>query len=100
MNITRAYQGYHDKIIPFNDILKRFGLKPDEVCFIGDDIIDIPVLKRAGLAVAVPNGVDEVKNVTHYITQKTGGRGAVREVCDLILKTQDKWELATSKYLK
>ena len=100
MDVTRAYQGYHDKLIPFNDILKRFGLKPDEICFIGDDIIDIPVLKRVGFGVAVPNAVDEVKQTAHHTTQKSGGRGAVREICDLILKSQGKWDLVTSQYFK
>ncbi len=100
MNVTRAYQGYHDKLIPFNDILKRFGLKPDEMCFVGDDIIDIPVLKRVGFSVAVPNAVDEVKEAVHHTTQKSGGRGAVREICDLLLKTQGKWESATAGYFK
>ncbi len=100
MKVTRAYQGHHDKLVPFNHILKRYRLKPDEICFVGDDIIDIPVLKRAGFAVAVPNGVDEVKDAAHHITHKSGGRGAVREVCDLILKSQGKWDEATSRYFK
>lgn len=100
MQVTGAYQGYHDKLIPFNNILKRFHIKADEVCFVGDDIIDIPVLKRAGFAVAVPNAVDEVKEAAHHTTRKSGGRGAVREICDLILKSQGKWEAATARYLK
>jgi len=100
MNVTRAYHGYHDKLIPFNDILGRFRLAAEEMCFIGDDIIDIPVLKRVGFSVAVPNAVDEVKQTTHYMTQKSGGRGAVREICDLILKSQDKWDLVTGCYFR
>ena len=100
MRVAKAYQGYMDKLIPFEQALKRFKVKPEEVCFIGDDLIDIPVLKRVGFAVAVPNAVEEVKQSVHHITSKTGGRGAVREICDLILKSQNKWDLATSKYLK
>ena len=100
MRVAKAYQGYMDKLIPFEQALKSFKVKPEEVCFIGDDLIDIPVLKRVGLAVAVPNAVEEVKQIAHHITSKTGGRGAVREICDLILKSQNKWDLATSKYLK
>jgi len=100
MRVAKAYQGYIDKLIAFNKILKRFRVKPEEICFIGDDIIDISVLKRVGFAVAVPNAMDEVKAASHYTTSRTGGRGAVREICDLILKSQDKWDLAASKYLK
>lgn len=100
MKVAKTYQGYIDKLVPFNRILKRFKVTPDEICFVGDDIIDISVLKRVGFAVAVPNAMDEVKAASHYITSKMGGRGAVREICDLILKSQGKWDLAASKYLK
>ena len=100
MRVTKAYQGHMDKIRPFNHALRKFRVLPEEVCFVGDDLIDIPVLKRVGLAVAVPNALDEVKAHAHYITAKSGGRGAVREVCDLILKAQGKWDLATEKYFK
>ena len=100
MKVARAYQGFIDKLIPYNKILRRFKVRPEEICFIGDDLIDIPVLKRVGFAVAVPNAMDEVKAASHYVTSKMGGRGAVREICDLILKSQEKWDLAASKYLK
>jgi len=100
LKVARVYHGYTDKLIPFNKILKRFKVAPEEVCFIGDDLIDIPVLKRVGFAVAVPNAVDEVKAASHHITSKTGGRGAVREICDLLLKSQNKWDSATSKYFR
>ena len=100
LKVAHAYQGFLDKLTPFNDLLKRFKVTPEEVCFIGDDLIDIPVLKRVGFAVAVPNALDEVKESVHYTTQKPGGRGAVREICDLLLKAQDKWALATSKYFQ
>lgn len=100
LKVAGAYQGFTDKLIPFNKILKRFKISPEEICFIGDDLIDIPVLKRAGFAVAVPNAVDEVKALAHHITARMGGRGAVREICDFILKSQNKWDPATSKYFK
>lgn len=100
MKVARAYQGYSDKLAAFNKILKAFRSDPADICFIGDDLIDLPVLKRVGLAVAVPNAVEEVRTGAHYVTQKTGGRGAVREICDLILKSQGKWDLATSKYFE
>ena len=100
LKVAKAYQGFLDKLIPFEKLLKEFKLVAEDICFMGDDIPDIPVLKKAGLAVSVPNALDEVKAIAHYITSKAGGRGAVREVCDLILKSQNKWDAATAKYLK
>jgi len=94
----KVYHGYPNKLIPFKRILWRFRVKPEEVCFIGDDIIDLPVLRRVGFAVAVSNAVEEVKKNAHYTTTRSGGRGAVREVCDLILKTQGKWGQVTSLF--
>jgi len=98
MRVAKAYQGYLNKLIPFEDILKRFKITPEEICFIGDDLIDIPVLKRVGFAVAVHNAVAETRDAAHYVTSRTGGRGAVREVCDIILRSQDKWEMAAGKF--
>ena len=98
LNIAKAYHGFMDKGVAFDDLLKRFKVMPEEVCFVGDDLIDIPILKRAGFAVAVPNAVDDVKKIAHHITANRGGRGAVREICDLILKSQGKWDCVTSKY--
>jgi len=100
MRVAKAYQGFHDKLKPFNHALRKFKVMPEEVCFIGDDLIDLPVLKRVGLAVAVPNAVHEVREHAHFVTVNKGGRGAVRELCDIILKAQGKWDLATEKYFK
>jgi len=100
MKIAYVYQGYMDKARAFDKILKKSRLKAEDICFIGDDLIDVPVIKRAGFAVAVSNAMEEVKHSAHYVTTKMGGRGAVREICDLILKSQGKWDLATSKYFK
>lgn len=100
LKVTKAYAGFVDKRVPFNDVLKRFKIPAEEICFIGDDLIDIPILKRVGLAVSVPNGMEEVKAIAHHVTAKPGGRGAVREVCELILKSQNRWDEATSRYFK
>ena len=100
LKVTATYHGFMDKIDAFNHLLKRFNATPEEVCFIGDDIIDMPILKRVGFAIAVPNAVDEVKKLAHHVTVHKGGRGAVREICDLILKSQGKWDLVTSKYFE
>jgi 3-deoxy-D-manno-octulosonate 8-phosphate phosphatase (KDO 8-P phosphatase) len=100
LKVAKAYAGHIDKRIPFNDVLKRFKIPAEEICFIGDDLIDVPILKQVGFAVSVPNGMEEVKAVAHHITTKSGGRGAIRELCELILKSQDKWNEATSRYFK
>lgn len=99
LGIEKIYQN-HYKIKSLKDIKARFGVKEDEICFIGDDLIDIPILKRIGLAVSVPNAVSETKEVAHYVTKKPGGAGAVREVCEMILKAQGKWEELTKEYFK
>lgn len=100
LRVAKTYQGYMDKLRAFNRILRRFKTDPGDICFIGDDLIDLPVLKHVGFAVAVPNAVEDVKNNAHFITSRPGGRGAVREICDMILKAQGKWETAAGKYFK
>ena len=91
LRIDKVYQDAYPKIGAYNRLLKDFGLKDESVCFIGDDLVDIPVLKRVGFAVAVPNAVSEVREVVDYVTQRRGGAGAVREVIELILKVHGKW---------
>lgn len=100
LGIDKVYQDFHHKIEALYKIRKTFKIKDEEICFVGDDLIDIPVLKRAGLAVVPPNAMDEVKQFAHFITQKKGGRGAVREVCDFLLKSQGKWEEITKRYFE
>ncbi len=90
----------HYKINSLKHIMRRFRVTEEEICFVGDDLIDIPILKRAGLAVAVPNAVNEVKNNAHHVTRAGGGYGAVREVCEIILKSQGKWEEVTKRYFQ
>ena len=100
LRITKLYQNVREKLKLFEKVAAKMKLRHDEVCFIGDDLMDIPVLSRAGFAVAVPNAVDEVREAVHYVTLKKGGRGAVREVVDLILKTQSKWPGVTERYFQ
>jgi len=92
LKIDKVYQDAYPKINAYNCLLRDFQLTDEEVCFIGDDLPDLAVLRRVGLAVGVPNAVKEVHEVAHYVTQNAGGAGAVREVVELILKTQGKWE--------
>jgi len=90
----------HRKLKVYNSVLNKFKVRDDEVCFMGDDLLDLPIIKRAGFSVAPPNAVEEVKNSAHYITKKQGGKGAVREVIEIILKSQGLWDKVTSEYLK
>jgi 3-deoxy-D-manno-octulosonate 8-phosphate phosphatase (KDO 8-P phosphatase) len=100
LRIAGVYQNAKDKLKVLRDISKKFKVATEEICFMGDDWMDLPVLLRVGCAVAVGNAVDEVKAKVHYVTQKEGGRGAVREVTDLILKAKNKWDEATAQYLR
>ena len=92
-----VYQGREEKGPAYEEILRRAQASDDEVAFVGDDLPDLPVLRRAGLAVAVANAVPEVKGVAHFVTQRHGGEGAVREVIEFILKAQGKWLLVAPK---
>lgn len=92
LGMRYAYQGFVSKLEPLEKILADTGLKPENVAYMGDDWTDIPVLKKAGLACAPANALPEVKAAAHFVTAKEGGAGAVREVCDLILKSQGLWD--------
>ncbi len=98
LNIDRLYQDAFPKIHAYQRMLKDFSVKDENVCFVGDDLPDLQILKKVGFAVSVPNGVSEVKAAADYITKNQGGRGAVREVIELILKTQGKWKNILKKY--
>ncbi|QBH97810.1 3-deoxy-manno-octulosonate-8-phosphatase KdsC [Limnobaculum zhutongyuii] len=90
LGITHLYQGQSDKLVAFEKILKEVSLTPEQVAYIGDDLIDWPVMQKVGLAVAVADAHPLLLPKAHYVTQIPGGRGAVRELCDLILQAQDK----------
>ena len=92
LGMSYAYQGFLSKVDPLERILADTGLAPENVAYMGDDWTDIPVLKRAGLACAPANALDEVKAAAQLVTGKAGGMGAVREACDLILKSQGHWD--------
>ena len=99
LGIEKVVQGELEKFKAFQLILKEKSLSPEEVAYVGDDWVDIPVLKRVGLAIAVANAWDPVKEYVHYVTKTPGGKGAVREVADLILKAKGLWEKALYSYL-
>ena len=100
LGVEFVRQGEPDKVAAFEQLLKVAGVTEDEVAFVGDDLPDIPIMKRAELAVAVADAVEETRSVAHYVTRAAGGRGAVREVVELILKSQGRWHDLVDDYLK
>lgn len=98
LGISILYQKIYDKVKVYKTIIYEKGLNDNQVCYIGDDLVDIPLMAKVGFSVAVADGSEYVKEVTDYVTAKNGGNGAVREVCELILKVQDKWDMLTKKY--
>jgi len=92
-------QGQPKKLDAYKAVLIRAGVTDEEVAYVGDDLPDLPILERAGLAVAVANAVVEVKRAAHYITTVEGGNGAIREVVELILKSQGRWKKAIPQAL-
>ncbi len=98
LHVTKVYQKAFKKIEAYEKVLKKFGVSDEKICYIGDDLIDLPILRRVGFSVCVPNAREELKTVVHYITTRRGGEGAVREVVELLLKTQDKWQEVTQRY--
>jgi 3-deoxy-D-manno-octulosonate 8-phosphate phosphatase (KDO 8-P phosphatase) len=92
-------QGSHDKGAAFQEIVLQAGLTPDEAAFVGDDIVDLPAMRPAGLAIAVQNARAEVKKEAHYTTAHAGGDGALRDAVEFILKAQGKWKKVLETYL-
>jgi 3-deoxy-D-manno-octulosonate 8-phosphate phosphatase (KDO 8-P phosphatase) len=100
LGITHVQQGVHDKLSGFQALLAECGVDAEASGFIGDDVIDLPVLTRVGFAASVPNGHPEVRSRVHYVTTASGGHGAVRELCDFILRAQGNYEAALAPYLR
>ncbi|CAI2461505.1 3-deoxy-manno-octulosonate-8-phosphatase KdsC [Serratia liquefaciens] len=92
LGITHLYQGQSDKLLAFRELLDTLSLTADQVAYIGDDLIDWPVMAQVGLAVAVADAHPLLTPRAHYVTRIAGGRGAVRELCDIILLAQNKLE--------
>jgi 3-deoxy-D-manno-octulosonate 8-phosphate phosphatase (KDO 8-P phosphatase) len=98
LKMNYVYQGHIEKIPILEEILADAQLRPGEVAYIGDDLTDIVVMRRVGLAVAVANARPEVKNAAHYVTAARGGNGAVREVAEMILEARGLWGEILDKY--
>ena len=98
LKIAHVYQGTHDKRIAFAELLALTSLTAADCAYIGDDVIDLPLLRQVGLAVTVPTGHPEVRHRVHYVTSAPGGRGAVRELCDIIMRAQHTYQAALAPY--
>jgi 3-deoxy-D-manno-octulosonate 8-phosphate phosphatase (KDO 8-P phosphatase) len=99
LGIKYVRQGTWNKIKDFEELLAEIEIDEKEVAFIGDDVTDIPLMQRSELAVAVADAVAETRGIAHYVTQLPGGFGAVREVCELILKAQGRWSELMERYM-
>jgi 3-deoxy-D-manno-octulosonate 8-phosphate phosphatase (KDO 8-P phosphatase) len=98
--IAHFYQGVEDKLVAFNELVKKLEVKPEETAFMGDDIVDLPPMLRCGFAISVPAAPTSVKDRSHYVTSRQGGKGAVREVCELIMKAQGTYDAITAPYFE
>jgi 3-deoxy-D-manno-octulosonate 8-phosphate phosphatase (KDO 8-P phosphatase) len=98
--IRTVVQGVPDKLVAYQQILRDTGLSDDAVAYMGDDLLDVPVLSRAGLAGAPADAAQDVRDRVHWVSAMGGGRGAVREFIELILRAQDRWETVTREYMK
>ena len=99
LKLEHVHQGIQDKLTVFLEILKQEKLRPAEAAFVGDDVIDLPVMRNCGLAIAVKNARKEVKDEAHYVTPHAGGDGALRDAVEYILKAQGKFKKVVDEYI-
>ena len=99
LKLEHVHQGIQDKLTVFQGILDQERMDAAEAAYLGDDVIDLPVMRHCGLAIAVPNARAEVKNEAHFITEHAGGDGALRDAVEYILKAQGKWERVLDQYI-
>ena len=99
LQISHVIQGASDKLAAYLDLLRKLGLEPSCTSYMGDDLVDLPVLKRAGLAVTVPDSAALLREHVHYVTKLAGGRGAVRECCEVIMQAQGNLAARLQGYL-
>jgi 3-deoxy-D-manno-octulosonate 8-phosphate phosphatase (KDO 8-P phosphatase) len=100
LGIEHVYQGHENKRAAFDEIIEKIGIKPDQAAHVGDDLLDLPIMIRVGLAIAVHDANFAVKQRADWCTTLPGGHGAVREVCDFIMQAQGRFDEVVSAYLK
>jgi YrbI family 3-deoxy-D-manno-octulosonate 8-phosphate phosphatase len=99
LGITLVRQGFEDKWPAAQDVMRELKLSPEQVCFIGDDLTDLPVIRQVGLGVAVADAAAEVRSAAHHVTTLPGGQGAVRELIETLLKSKQRWDDLIRKYV-
>lgn len=100
LRIEHVYQGQTDKLEAFEKLSEKLQLTPTQFAYMGDDIIDLPVMKRVGLALTVPDACDEISAIAHWTSNRLGGHGAAREACELLLKAKGLYGKAVSRFMK
>ena len=98
LGIEILYQGALRKLEPYREILNQYGLSDEQIAYVGDDIVDLPILRRVGFSATVADAIPDVLPLVDYVTTRPGGRGAVREVCDLLLRASGQWDELTKRY--
>ncbi len=98
LGIDILYQGALRKLDPYREILQQNGLTDEQVAYVGDDIIDLPILQRVGFSATVADAVPDVRSRVDYVASRNGGRGAVREICDRLLRASGAWDELTARY--
>lgn len=100
LGIDIVHQGAHDKLVVYQALCRELGIDPEATAYMGDDVVDLPVMRRAGLAITVPAAPELVKAHSHYTTRREAGRGAVREACEFLMRAQGTLDAALAPYLQ
>lgn len=99
LNVKHVFQGKLEKLPAYEELLDKLSMQPEQVAYVGDDVVDLPIMIRVGLAITVPGAHELAKKHAHWITTRNAGSGAAREICELIMKAQGTYESAMEKYL-
>lgn len=99
LDIQHFFLDCRNKLIPYEELKIKLRLIDEQIAYMGDDLPDLPILRRAGMAITVPNATDIIKQYAHFVTKNKGGKGAVREICDFIMQAQDRYNSVIQSYL-
>lgn len=100
LGIRHVYQGQQNKLVAFKHLVNELAIKPEQIAYVGDDVVDLPVMIAVGLAIAVNDAHQSVKNHAHWTTTNPGGKGAAREICEMIMQAQGTWDQELRSYLQ
>lgn len=100
LGVAHVYQGKHDKLPAYEELKAALGLEDHQIAYVGDDVVDLPVMTRVGLAITVQDGHPLTKQYAHHVTAAGGGRGAAREICDLLMDAQGTLQQSLAHYLR